>query len=139
MQENRGQVFHILNGEAAHLRGTPFGSIGELFSGSAIQAVWVCKHNEAVEPNGSEQPHGGPGSGPRGQLHFEFEDPLAERTIAAGDLLVFRRPTRRAAGHTIGRVRVKRNHFHDMISANCRSRGECCFSRLMQNENDSKE
>ena len=47
---NTPMVFDVLSKEAVAVSHTPFGSVGELFSGHGIRAVWVEKQGEEIDP-----------------------------------------------------------------------------------------
>jgi hypothetical protein len=83
------RVFHVLDGEAHNVRETPYGSVGELFSGSGIEMVWVRKQNEEIDPGWFSQSTVDLILVMKGQLRFEFEDEKeADKILKQGDLLV---------------------------------------------------
>jgi quercetin dioxygenase-like cupin family protein len=101
MQDYHGvQVFHVLDGEAHHVRETPYGSVGEIFSGNGIEVVWVCKQNEEIDPDWFSQSTVDLILVVKGKLHFEFEDTKeAYKILMPGDLLVLPPNTRCRAYH----------------------------------------
>lgn len=50
------RIFHILDGEALEIRPSPFGSVGKIFSGEGVEAVWVKKQGEDIDPDWFSQP-----------------------------------------------------------------------------------
>ncbi|HET7089860.1 MAG TPA: hypothetical protein VFL17_14580 [Anaerolineae bacterium] len=89
------QVFRILCGDAVETRHTPYGSVGTVFSGEGIEAVWVSKQDEAIEPGWFSQSTVDLILVVQGQLHVEFERPdLAPRVLEPGNLLVLPANTR---------------------------------------------
>ncbi len=89
------QVFHVLKGEARKLKRTPFGTVGTLFSRYGIEAVWVLKKDEAVDPGWFSQPVADLILLVAGRLRVEYEDPgKAPVVLAPGDLLVLPPNTR---------------------------------------------
>ena len=88
-------VFRIPQNEALGIRHTPFGSVGTLFSGQGIEAVWVRKEGEAIDPDWFSQPVVDLILVVQGCLKVEFERPdLEPRTLERGDLLVLPPQTR---------------------------------------------
>jgi quercetin dioxygenase-like cupin family protein len=99
-EQIRVRIFHIPSGDALETRDTPYGSVGELFSGDGIEMVWVCKQNEEIDPDWFSQPTVDLILVVKGQLRFEFEDDKeADRTLKPGDLLVLPANTRCRAYH----------------------------------------
>jgi len=45
------RVFRATHGEALAIREVPVGSVGDLFHGEGIEAVWVCKQDEVIDPD----------------------------------------------------------------------------------------
>ncbi|MGD8750912.1 MAG: hypothetical protein PVG14_05790 [Anaerolineales bacterium] len=50
------QTFNLLEAEALEVKETPSGRVGLLHSGEGIEAVWVSKQDEAVDPDWFSQP-----------------------------------------------------------------------------------
>ena len=95
MGSEKVRVFHTLRGEALETRYTPYGSVGKLFSGEGIEAVWVCKQNEAVDPGWFSQSTVDLILVVQGQLRVEFEQqPPDDQILEPGDLLILPRKTR---------------------------------------------
>jgi uncharacterized protein len=83
------QVFNVLRGEARHVRSTPFGDVGTVFSGRSMELVWVSKQGEPVDDNWFRMKAVDLIMVLQGQLKFEFESPdHDDRVIGAGELLV---------------------------------------------------
>jgi hypothetical protein len=83
------QVFNILRGEASHVRSTPFGDVGTVFSGRCMEVVWVSKQGEPVDDSWFRMKAVDLIMVLQGQLKFEFESPdHDDRVLGAGELLV---------------------------------------------------
>jgi hypothetical protein len=83
------RVFDVLAQEALATRETPFGSVGTLYSDGQIEAVWVSKHVEAVDPDWFTQGAVDLIVVLQGRLRIEFADPEHEaRTLEPGNVLV---------------------------------------------------
>lgn len=89
------RVFHLLQGEALDRWHSPTGDVGRVFRGAGIEAVWVSKRDEAIDPEWFSQ-----GSVDlivviRGQLCVEFAEEGRDRVVLdPGDLLVLPPDTR---------------------------------------------
>jgi quercetin dioxygenase-like cupin family protein len=89
------RIFRTLHSEALEIKRTPFGSVGRVFSGEGIEAVWVCKQAEAIDPDWFSQSTADLLLVVSGRLRVEFEQPdQAPRTLEPGDLLVLPAHTR---------------------------------------------
>jgi uncharacterized protein len=83
------QVFNVLRGEANHVRSTPFGDVGTVFSGRSMELVWVSKHGEPVDDSWFRMKAVDLIMVLQGELKFEFESPdHDDRVLGAGELLV---------------------------------------------------
>jgi len=83
------QVFNILRGEANHVRSTPFGDVGTVFSGRTMELVWVSKQGEPVDDSWFRMKAVDLIMVVQGQLKCEFESPdHDDRVLGAGELLV---------------------------------------------------
>jgi uncharacterized protein len=83
------QVFNVLRGEASHVRPTPFGDVGTVFSGRSMELVWVSKHGEPVDDSWFRMKAVDLIMVLQGELKFEFESPdHDDRVLGAGDVLV---------------------------------------------------
>ena len=67
------QVFDVLRGEAEHLRSTPYGAVGTVFSGSGVELVWVSKRDEPIDEGWFCSDEIDLILVVQGQLKFEFE------------------------------------------------------------------
>ena len=95
MEGEKARVFHILRSEALETRQTPYGSVGQLFRGEGIEAVWVCKQDEAIDPGWFSQSTVDLILVLQGQLRVEFEEqPAAPQILDPGDLLIVPSNTR---------------------------------------------
>lgn len=83
------QVFNILLGQASHVRSTPFGQVGTVFSGQGIEMVWVSKLAEPIDENWFRSDEVDLILVVQGQLKFEFESPSQpDRVLSAGEVIV---------------------------------------------------
>jgi uncharacterized protein len=83
------QVFNVLRGEASHVRPTPFGDVGTVFSGRNMELVWVSKHGEPVDDSWFRMKAVDLIVVLQGQLKFEFESPdHDDRVLGAGEVLI---------------------------------------------------
>lgn len=88
-------VFRILRGDALGTNQQPTGGVGRVFSGEGIEAVWVSKREEAIDPGWFSQPMVDLIVVLQGQLRVEFEqEVLAPLVLDPGDLLVLPSDTR---------------------------------------------
>jgi hypothetical protein len=93
--DDKPRICHILNKDALEVRDTPFGSVGKIFSGEGIEAVWVRKQNEDIDPDWFSQPTVDLILVVQGKLRVEFENPdLSPCVLEPGDLLVLPANTR---------------------------------------------
>ena len=82
-------VFNVLRGQARQVRCTPFGDVGTVFSGSAIEMVWVSKLAEPIDPNWFSSDEIDLILVVQGRLKVEFESPSQpDRVLSAGEVLV---------------------------------------------------
>jgi quercetin dioxygenase-like cupin family protein len=89
------RTFNLLEADALEVTETPFGRVGRLHTGEGIEAVWVSKQDEAVDPDWFSQPMVDLIVVLQGQLRVEFEAPdQADRVLDPGDLLVLPADTR---------------------------------------------
>lgn len=93
--EGRPRIFHILREDALQVRPSPFGSVGKVFSAEGLEAVWVRKDNEEIDPGWFSQPMVDLIVVVQGKLRVEFEpSDLSPCVLAPGDLLVLPPNTR---------------------------------------------
>ncbi len=91
------RVFRLLCEDALKIQHTPFGKVGRVFKGKGLEAVWVSKQEEAIDPEWFSQPMVDLIVVLQGQLRVEFEPrtgvggPLV---LDPGDLLVLPPNTR---------------------------------------------
>jgi hypothetical protein len=89
------RVVNVLSGEAAHVRQTPFGDVGTVFSSPDLEVVWVSKLGEPVDEHWFSSHDPDVILVVQGQLKFEFEDPAeADRVLGLGDVLTLPAQTR---------------------------------------------
>jgi hypothetical protein len=89
------QVFHMLRGDAVSARSAPTGTVGTLFSGAGIEAVWVAKQEDVIDPDWFSQPMVDLIAVMQGQVRVEFaQEGLMPVVLAPGDLLVLPPNTR---------------------------------------------
>lgn len=96
IREQKGpHVFRVLRGDALETKQQPTGSVGRVFSGEGIEAAWVCKQEEAIDPGWFSQPMVDLIVVLQGQLRVEFEqEDLSPLVLDPGDLLVLPPDTR---------------------------------------------
>ncbi len=95
MQPEEPRIYNVLRGDATATRTTSYGSVGQVFSGEGIEAVWVSKQGEEVDPNWFSQKTVDLILVVKGQLRVEFENSrFLPRTLDAGALLVLPPETR---------------------------------------------
>ena len=83
------QVFNALTGDATHVRATPFGDVGTVFSGRQMELVWVRKHGEPIDDSWFRMKEVDLIMVIQGQLKVEFESPAgSDRVLGIGDILV---------------------------------------------------
>jgi uncharacterized protein len=87
--DNAPQVFNVLRGEATHIRSTPFGDVGTVFSGRRMELVWVSKKGEPIDDSWFRMKAVDLIMVVQGQLKVEFEAAdCDDRVLGAGELLV---------------------------------------------------
>lgn len=92
---DKPRLFQILREEALETHDSPFGSVGTIFSGEGIEAVWVKKQSEEIDPDWFSQPMFDLIVVLKGNLKVEFERPdLSPRILEPGTLLVLPPNTR---------------------------------------------
>jgi hypothetical protein len=92
---NRPRVFRIPREDALEIHHSPFGSVGKIFRGEGIEAVWVKKQKEEIDPDWFSQPTVDLLLVVQGKLRVEFErSDLPPCVLDAGDLLVLPPDTR---------------------------------------------
>lgn len=97
MESEREQprVFHVLRADALETKQTPYGSVGQIFCGEGLEAVWVSKQDEAVDPGWFSQDRVDLIVVLQGELRVEFKrEECAARVLHVGDLLVLPAKTR---------------------------------------------
>jgi len=83
------QVFNVLRGEANHVRSTPFGDVGTVFSGRSMELVWVSKQGEPIDDGWFRMKEVDLIMVLQGHLKFEFESAEHDdRVLGAGEVLV---------------------------------------------------
>jgi hypothetical protein len=85
----RPRVFRIGSREALDVRTSPTGEVGRLFTGDGLEAVWVRKEGEEVDPGWFRSPRVDLILVLEGLLRVEFDAPeVPARTLEPGELLV---------------------------------------------------
>ncbi len=83
------RTFRIVEGQAQEVQRTPYGSVGTLFRGEGLEAVWVCKQQEAIDPEWFSQDGVDLLVVLQGQLKVEFAHPdFSPCILQPGDLLI---------------------------------------------------
>jgi quercetin dioxygenase-like cupin family protein len=88
------QVFHVLEGDALRIKSTPYGHVGSLYSDERIEAVWVRKQDEEIDPDWFSQPMVDLILVMQGQLKVEFEGDQEDQLLNQGDVLILPGNTR---------------------------------------------
>lgn len=87
--DNKPRVFHILREDALEIRHSSSGNVGKIFSGEGLEAVWVKKQSEEIDPDWFSQPMVDLIFVVKGKLKVEYErSDLAPGMLEPGDLLV---------------------------------------------------
>jgi hypothetical protein len=82
-------IFNILDGQASETRDAPYGVVGRIYSGDGIEAVWVRKQDEAVDPEWFSQKMVDLILVLQGQLRVEFAaSNLPDLTLQPGEVMV---------------------------------------------------
>ena len=82
-------VFNVLAGEASHVRATPFGDVGTVFSGQQMEFVWISKHGEPIDENWFSMKEVDLIMVVQGELKLEFDSPAQrDRVLRVGEVLV---------------------------------------------------
>ena len=99
-QNDQPQLFNTLGDEALEISHSPFGTVGMMFSGEGVEAVWVKKLAEEIEPGWFEQSMVDLILVVQGKLKVEFERPdLSSRVLEPGQMLVLPANMRLRAYH----------------------------------------
>lgn len=94
-EQQAPRIFHILDQDALEIRRTLYGSVGRLFRGEGVEAVWVSKREEDIDPGWFSQSTVDLIVVLQGQLRVEFaQAELGPRVLAPGDLLLLPANTR---------------------------------------------
>ncbi len=89
------QIFNLIRGDALEITQSAFGSVGRLFTGQGLEAVWVKKEAEEIDPGWFSQPKVDLILVVQGQLKVEFESSdQAVRILNPGELLILPPNTR---------------------------------------------
>lgn len=93
--ETGPRVFHCVDNDALSITSTPYGSVGKVYSDDRIEAVWVRKQAEQIDPGWFSQAEVDLLLTLQGQLRVEFEQPeQPARVLEPGDLLILPPDTR---------------------------------------------
>ncbi len=90
MEINRSpRIFHVFEENATALRDTPFGRVGSMYGDGSIEAVWVKKQNEQIDPDWFSQDTVDLIVVMKGELKVEYADKaLQDAILEPGDMLV---------------------------------------------------
>lgn len=89
------QVFNLLSDEALEITHTPYGSVGRMFTSEGIEAIWVKKEAEEIDPSWFSQPLVDLILVVQGALKVEFERAdLSPCILSPGEMLVLPDNTR---------------------------------------------
>ncbi len=93
--DDEPRIFHILREDALETHMSPFGRVGKIFSGEGVEAVWVKKQREEIDPDWFSQRMVDLILVVAGKLNMEFERPdLPSCVLEPGDLVVLPPATR---------------------------------------------
>lgn len=88
-------IYNILAGEALEISLSPYGSVGRLFTGEGLEAAWVKKEAEEIDPGWFSQSMVDLILVVQGKLRVEYErQDLEPRVLVAGEMLVLPANTR---------------------------------------------
>ena len=94
-QITQPQVFNLFKDDALEISRSPYGSVGRMFTGEGLEAVWVKKEAEDVDPGWFSQPVVDLILVVKGQLMVEYEQPgFVSRILKPGELLILPPKTR---------------------------------------------
>jgi hypothetical protein len=94
------QIFHLLQGDALEVHQSAFGSVGRIFSGQGIEAVWVKKQAEEIDTAWFSQPVVDLILVVQGKLRVEYErSEFQPCVLKQGDMLVMPSNTHCRAFH----------------------------------------
>jgi hypothetical protein len=92
---NEPQVLNILSGDALEITHSAFGNVGRLFTDEGVEAVWVKKEAEEIDPGWFSQPMVDLILVMQGMLKVEYERPdLSSRVLKPGEMLILPANTR---------------------------------------------
>ncbi len=92
---DKPQIFNLLQGEALDISHSAYGSVGRLFTGEGLEAVWVKKEAEEIDPGWFVQSTVDLILVVQGQLKVEYErTDLASRILEPGEMLILPPGTR---------------------------------------------
>jgi len=95
MRSEQARIFRVTHGEAIAITQTPYGSVGQLYRGEGIEAVWVSKQNESIDPDWFSQSSVDLIIVLQGKLRVEFEsDDQPDVMLEPGDVLILQAQTR---------------------------------------------
>ncbi len=87
--DDKPRIFHILREDALGIHHSSFGNVGKIFNGEGVEAVWVTKQGEEIDPDWFSQPTVDLILVVKGKLKMEFErSDLSPCVLEPGDLLV---------------------------------------------------
>ena len=89
------KLFNILQDEALEVTHSAYGSVGRIFTGEGLEAVWVKKEAEEIDPGWFIQPVVDLILVVQGKLRVEYERPdMSPRVLSPGEMLVLPPNTR---------------------------------------------
>ena len=117
------KVFNVLRGEALEVNATLYGSVGQLFAGKGLEAVWISKENEQIDPGWFSQDGVDLILVVKGELRFEFgRADLPPRVLGEGDFLILP-PNTRCRAYRWPRNRCEASVFVAVYPSGLRARG----------------
>jgi len=92
---DRPEIFDLRKDEALEITHSLFGSVGRIFTGEGLEAVWVKKEAEDIDPDWFSQPMVDLIFVVQGELKVEFERVgQSPRVLSPGEMLVLPANTR---------------------------------------------
>ena len=89
------KAYNILKDEAIEVTQSAYGSVGRIFTGEGLEAVWVKKEAEEIDPGWFVQPMVDLILVVQGKLRVEYErKDLSPRVLSPGEMLVLPPNTR---------------------------------------------
>jgi quercetin dioxygenase-like cupin family protein len=94
-QTDHPKFYNLIEEEALDISTSPYGGVGRIFTGEGLEAVWVRKEGEEIDPGWFTQSKVDLILVVQGELRVEFERlDLSPRVLSPGEMLVLPANTR---------------------------------------------